>query len=135
MDVKVRYANHYGLRGAFIWEVDTDNFRGMYGKPSYNILQAVRSAVMGGQGLEAGEVLGSANENMNCSPQAPFCDVDFGPGCSVSSDCNTDISVICDNRHSNCFYCDTLDGACKPGEMMIITNMDIAKEISTSRMQ
>ena len=66
----MRYANHYGLKGAFVWEVDTDNFMGMYGKLRYTILAAIRDALVGGQGLETHEILGSANENMGCSPQA-----------------------------------------------------------------
>ena len=116
VDVKVRYANHYDLRGAFIWEIDTDNFRGLYGYNNYTILSAVKQAVVGGQGLQPNEILGNANDNMGCSPQVPFCDIDFQPNntCSSSLDCNEDNAVICDGRYSNCFFCDT-DMTCKPG--------------------
>jgi len=114
VDVKVRYANHHKLRGAFIWEIDTDNFRGLYGKKNYTILSAVRDAVVGGQGLQPNEILGNANQNMGCSPQVPFCDIDFQPNntCSSSLDCNV-ANTICDTEYSNCFYCD--NGECKPG--------------------
>jgi chitinase len=71
--VKARYANHYNLKGAFVWEVDTDNFMGMYGKEKFNILKSIRNAIESGKGLEPDEILGAANENQNCSPQAPFC--------------------------------------------------------------
>ena len=119
VDVKVRYANHYGLKGAFVWEVDTDNFMGMYGKPRYTILAAIRDALVGGQGLETHEILGSANENADCSPQAPMCDGYICPdgdcpkACIIDSDCNSLDDVICKPDHSNCFFCD--EGTCSPG--------------------
>ena len=117
-DVKVRYANHYNLKGAFVWEVDTDNFRGLYGKKPYNILSAINDALVSGNGLEDNEIHGSANENMGCMPQAPFCeficDGDNCPKmCTTDNDCNEDNSVICDAEYSNCFYCNS--GLCTPG--------------------
>jgi len=116
VDVKTRYANYYGLRGAFVWEVDTDNFRGLYGKKPYNILSAIRDAIDGNQGLESNEILGYANENADCSPQVPFCDdFDFDDTCDKDSDCNRVDSVLCDDRYSNCFYCDKTEKKCKPG--------------------
>ena len=69
MDVKIRYANEYGLRGGFVWEVDSDNFRGNYGKPTYNILRQLKTSLLGGEKLQDNEKLGYANENMNCSPK------------------------------------------------------------------
>ena len=125
MDVKVRYANHYGLKGAFVWEVDTDNFMGMYGKPRYTILAAIRDAIVGGQGLEDHEILGAANDNADCSPQAPMCEGYICPdgvcpkACTVDSDCNSLDDVICKPDHSNCFYCDA--GTCTPGTTRINT--------------
>ena len=119
VDVKVRYGNHYGLKGAFVWEVDTDNFMGMYGKPKYNILAAIRDALVGGRGLEAHEILGAANENQGCSPQAPMCDGYICPdgdcpkACIADSDCNSLDDIICKPDHSNCFFCD--GGTCSPG--------------------
>jgi len=119
VDVKVRYANHYGLKGAFVWEVDTDNFRGLYGKKPYNILSAIADALVGGKGLETHEIHGAANENKGCMPQAPFCELgpcegeDCPEYCSASNDCNVDNSVVCDAEYSNCFYCD--EGICSPG--------------------
>ena len=113
--VKTRYANQYGLRGAFVWEVDNDNFMGMYGKKPFTILSAIRDALVSGDLLEPHEILGNANDNMQCAPQAPFCE-DFAWGCSSSKDCNEDVAVICDDTHSNCFYCDNQDTSCKPGK-------------------
>jgi len=114
VDVKMRYANHYGLRGGFVWEVDSDNFLGMYGKPSYNILRQLKTSLLSGETLLPEETLGYANENMDCSPQAPFCE-DSIWGCERSSDCNEDETVICDDRLSNCFFCDHSDAQCKEG--------------------
>ena len=115
VDVKMRYANYYGLRGGFVWEVDSDNFLGMFNKPNYNILAQLKSTLLGGQTLMPEEILGYANENMNCSPQAPFCE-DSIWGCEKSSDCNEDVAVICDDRLSNCFFCDHSDAQCKEGD-------------------
>ena len=114
VDVKSRYANHYGLKGAFVWEVDTDNFRGMYGKEPYNILRAIRRAVDSGEKLQEHEILGNANDNLACQPQVEWCDFSWSePSCTVNSDCNEDDSVICDSSYSNCFYC--AEEECKPG--------------------
>eukprot|EP00090_Calanus_glacialis_P026959 TRINITY_DN4239_c0_g1_i1.p1 TRINITY_DN4239_c0_g1~~TRINITY_DN4239_c0_g1_i1.p1 ORF type:complete len:707 (-),score=115.83 TRINITY_DN4239_c0_g1_i1:41-1879(-) len=117
VDVKVRYANHYGLKGAFVWEVDNDNFMGMYGKEKFTILQAINKAVVGGKGLEPHEILGAANDNKACSPQVPFCDTVFPPRptCVSDNECNNDTSVVCNMDYDNCFYCDSDDGECKPG--------------------
>ena len=114
VDVKTRYANHYGLKGAFVWEVDTDNFQGLYGKENFTILNAIRRAIDSGHGLEDHEILGSANENKGCQPQAKFCDNDWNTTiCTVNSDCNEDDSVICDGDYTNCFYCE--ENECLPG--------------------
>jgi len=114
VDVKSRYANHYGLKGAFVWEVDTDNFRGLYGKEPYNILRAIRRAIDSGATLQADEILGNANDNIACQPQVDFCDFSWPePVCTTNSDCNEDDSVICDSGYTNCFYCDQAE--CKPG--------------------
>lgn len=113
VDVKVRYANHYGLKGAFVWEVDTDNFRGMYGKKAYNILDAINSAIVGGRGLEADEILGAANDNKDKCTPAPFCELHYEGGCESNNECNTDNAVVCDDEYSNCFYCDM--GQCEEG--------------------
>jgi len=117
VDVKVRYANHYGLKGAFVWEVDTDNFMGMYGKERYTILNAIARSIVAGKGLEPHEILGKANENKGCTPKAPFCDTVFPPTpvCLSSSDCNDEDGVICNDDYDNCFYCDETAGDCLPG--------------------
>jgi len=113
-DLKARYANHHGLKGAFVWEVDTDNFRGLYGKENYTILSALRRGIESGKGLEPHEILGKANENKDCPHQVPFCDTDFNVTlCSSNKDCNDDPTVICNSDLDNCFYCD--EGACRPG--------------------
>ena len=129
VDVKARYANHYGLKGAFIWEVDTDNFMGMYGKEKFTILAAVSRAIESGEGLRDGEILGNANDNTDCSPTFPMCDPNFNfttpiiptttahtsaPECSNGNDCNEDNSVICNADYDNCFYCN--GHLCKPGK-------------------
>jgi len=99
VDVKVRYANHYDLLGAFVWEVDTDNFRGLYGKKPYNILSALSDALVSGNGLEEHEIHGNANDNKGCMPQAPFCELppcdgeDCPEQCNVNSECNEDNNV------------------------------------------
>ena len=112
VDVKVRYANHYGLKGAFVWEVDTDNFRGLYGKKAYNILHSINDALVCGAGLEEDEILGNANDNKDkCNP-APFCEINF-PACDSNKDCNEDNSVVCDEDYSNCFFCN--QGHCDMG--------------------
>merc|ERR1712002_322710 len=73
VDLKARYANHFNLKGAFIWEVDTDNFMGQWGKEKYTITKAIAKALDDGKGLEPDEILGHAEENGNCKPQAPLC--------------------------------------------------------------
>ena len=75
-----RYANHYGLKGAFVWEIDTDNFLGDFGKEKYTISKAIARALESGKGLEENEQLGEAQENGACAPQAPLCDpTDYTP--------------------------------------------------------
>jgi len=116
VDVKSRYVNHYGLKGAFIWEVDTDNFMGMYGKEKYNILKAINNAIVGGKTLEDHEILGAANDNKACAPQVPLCDpfnVTRPDPCTSNDACNDDNSVVCNDAYDNCFYCDGEE--CKPG--------------------
>jgi len=117
VDVKTRFANHYGLKGVFIWEIDTDNFMGMYGKEKFTITEAAARALTAGKGLEPHEILGYANDNQACSPQAPFCDTVFPPrpSCVNDNECNDDTSVVCNMDYDNCFYCDDTDGECKPG--------------------
>jgi hypothetical protein len=73
VDLKARYALHYGLKGAFVWEIDTDNFMGLWGKEKYTITQAINRALIAGKGLEEHEILGSANMNMACEPKAQLC--------------------------------------------------------------
>jgi len=119
IDVKVRFANEYKLKGAFIWEVDTDNFMGeMYGgKPKFTIIKAAADAMTAGKGLEAHEKLGYSNDNKECSPQVPFCDMIFPPRpeCVNDNECNNNTAVVCNENYDNCFYCDEEEGKCKPG--------------------
>jgi len=80
VDLKARFANHHGLKGAFVWEIDTDNFMGKWGKEPYTITRAITKALESGKGLEDHEILGHAEENANCKPQAPLCDpTDYTP--------------------------------------------------------
>merc|ERR1712018_841894 len=77
-DVKVRYANHYNLLGAFVWEVDTDNFRGLFSEQvfrPFTILATLNDAAKSGAGLTGNEILGHGHENKGrCEPEAPICD-------------------------------------------------------------
>jgi len=117
VDVKARYANQYGLKGAFIWEIDTDNFMGQIGPyEKYNILNSVNRAIISGKGLEDHEKLGVANDNINCSPQVPMCDPEWDPPkCTSNAECNDNPSVVCNiyDNYDNCFYCE--DNQCQPG--------------------
>ena len=74
VDLKARYANHHKLKGAFVWEIDTDNFMGLWGKEKYTITKAIANALTLGKGLEDNEILGTAGENAACAPQANLCD-------------------------------------------------------------
>ena len=71
---KARHVNHYGLKGIFLWEIDSDNFKGLFGKRPFTILSAINDALLSGAGLAPDEVLGSAAENQGrCVPEAPMC--------------------------------------------------------------
>jgi len=105
VNLKARYANHYGLKGAFVWEVDTDNFRGLFHKEKYTILSEINRVIVSGDTLSPDEVLGHANENKGkCAPEAPMCHP-FNPPCTSDLECNSDPDVLCDAIYSNCFYC------------------------------
>jgi len=71
INLKARYANHYGLKGSFIWEIDTDNFQGMWGKPKFTILNEIRNAVVSGKGLEEHELF--ENVYPRCEPVVNAC--------------------------------------------------------------
>jgi len=73
--VKARYANHYNLKGAFIWEIDTDNHMGGWGRERFTIAAAVARALASGNGLTDSEILGFADQNGDCIPKAPMCDL------------------------------------------------------------
>jgi len=117
VNLKARYANHYGLKGAFVWEVDSDNFQGLFaefGFEKYTILAEINRAVISKEGLTPEEVLGHANENKGkCVPEAPMCIPDWGQECTLDNDCNENPDVLCDPTYSNCFYCDGVQ--CKNG--------------------
>jgi len=126
-DLKARYANHYGLKGTFVWEVDTDNFRGLFNFRPFTILATLNDAAISGQGLTGNEILGHGHENKGrCEPEAPMCDGTWptpprptGPLSTVAPQCVEDIDcemsdVICDNTYSNCNYCNETLG-CLPG--------------------
>jgi len=72
-DIKVRYANHHNLKGAFVWEIDTDNFLGEFGLPPYTITRTIADALVKGDGLKPEEIFGQANQNQACKPQASLC--------------------------------------------------------------
>ena len=60
------------------------------------------------------EILGTADENRDCQPQAKFCDNHWNTTiCTANSDCNEEDSVICDGAYTNCFYCE--ESQCLPG--------------------
>ena len=126
-DLKARYANHYGLKGTFVWEVDTDNFRGLFNFRPFTILATLNDAAISGQGLTGNEILGHGHENKGrCEPEAPMCDGTWptpprptGPLSTVAPQCVEDTDcemsdVICDNTYSNCNYCNETLG-CLPG--------------------
>lgn len=132
VNIKARFANHYGLKGAFIWEVDTDNFKGLFGKERYTLLAEISRTIASGEGLAEDEILGPGNENMGkCEPAFPMCDAPWPTPapptvptvtagsttavheCHEDEDCNDDINVICLPDYSNCFYCD--GHQCRPG--------------------
>ena len=72
--LKARYANHYGLKGTLVWEVDSDNFRGLFNSKPFTILKALNHAAVSGLGLSDDENLGHGNENLGwCDPEAPMC--------------------------------------------------------------
>jgi chitinase len=127
VDMKVRFSNHYGLKGAFVWEVDTDNFRGLFDKKKYTILSQVVESMEGGKGLEGDEILGHGHENKGkCAPEAPMCNRDWitatpgtlptvmptTPECTDDSQC-IGSDELCNADYSNCNYCD--GGNCVPG--------------------
>lgn len=131
-DLKTRYGNHYGLKGAFVWEVDTDNFLGMFNKRKFTILATISDALVKGDGLSEDETLGYGWQNKGrCVPEAPMCDTwndvttpngtvlpvttphTTTPECTEDTDCNDDDAVICKPDYSNCHYCK--DGACLNG--------------------
>jgi len=72
-DIKARYANHYGLRGVFVWEIDTDNFQGLYGKEKFTILSTINRAHVSGEGLREDELF--ENVYPTCLPQAKTCNL------------------------------------------------------------
>jgi len=128
VDIKARYANHYNLLGAFVWEVDNDNFGGWFGYRPFTILAAIKDAIVGGKGLASTEMQGFPSENKECPNQFPLCEPPFAPTqgtlptvtgtpqCSEDEQCNDDMSVICNlPNYDNCFYCDTDSGSCLPG--------------------
>lgn len=71
IDLKARYANHYGLLGSFIWEIDTDNFHGLCDKPKFTILKAINTAIESGRGLEDHELF--ENVYPRCEPVVDSC--------------------------------------------------------------
>ena len=122
VDLKTRYANHYGLKGAFVWEVDTDNYLGMFNKRKYTLLATINDAVVQGDGLAPEEDLGFGWENEGrCAPEAPTCyeppstpnptptptlsTTPVDEKCSEDTHCNEDNEVTCNADYSNCFYC------------------------------
>jgi len=127
--LKARYANHYGLLGAFVWEVDNDNFRGLFNYKPFTILQAINDAIVSGEGLVGDEIQGMPSENMNCPNQYALCEPPFTvtpgtvipvtgtttPQCTDDSHCNDDMNVVCDAEYTNCFYCDDDSLSCQPG--------------------
>ena len=73
VDVKARYANHYGLKGVFIFTVQSDDFIGQFGHEKYGLLSAMNKALVGGAGLTEAEIHGAASENKNCAPDYATC--------------------------------------------------------------
>ena len=73
VDVKARYANHYGLKGAFIFTVQSDDFIGLFGQNKFGLLSAMNAALESETGLTDEEIHGAASENTNCAPDYPTC--------------------------------------------------------------
>ena len=71
--LKGRYANHYSLKGAFLFTVQSDDFIGLFGNPKYALLTALNTALGSGAGLAEGEVHGAASQNTDCAPDYPTC--------------------------------------------------------------
>ena len=57
---KARHVNHYGLKGIFLWEIDSDNFKG---KRPFTILSEIKEVLLSAAGL----TLGSGAENQGCT--------------------------------------------------------------------
>merc|ERR1711892_944892 len=139
VDIKTRFANHYGLKGVFIWEIDTDNFMGMYGKEKFTITEAAARALTAGKGLEPHEILGYANDNQACSPQAPFCDTVFPPrpSCVNDNECNDDTDGECKPGCSDDQNCPgdapvcNGDHICKPQGLPVLTKITVKTSLVT----
>merc|ERR1712179_853260 len=100
----------------------------MYGgKPKFTIIKAAADAMIAGKKLEPHEKLGYANDNKECPPQVPFCDMIFPPRpeCVNDNECNNNTAVVCNEEYDNCFYCDEEEGKCKPGCSMIKTVLEM----------
>ncbi|XP_035906232.1 chitotriosidase-1-like [Anopheles stephensi] len=50
IQLKVRYLLDYGLGGAMVWSLETDDFRGVCGGGNYPLMREIRSLVDGGAG-------------------------------------------------------------------------------------
>jgi len=64
--LKGKFINFMDFAGAFVWSIDTDEFRGDYGK-KFPLLHAIH------EGLESGETFDP--ENPHCKGTAPMCDL------------------------------------------------------------
>ena len=61
---------------ASVWEVDTDNFRGLFNFRPYTILATLNDAAISGQGLTDDEILGHGTENLGRgASEAPMCPI------------------------------------------------------------
>lgn len=95
MAVKAKFINHLDIAGAMVWSIDTDDFRGDYGK-AYPLLHAIHD------GLATGETYDP--ESPKCVGTAPMCDNPWGPTTTVApsttapgpdpSGCTEDLDVI-----------------------------------------
>ena len=104
VDVKVRYANQYNLKGAFVYTVESDDFIGLFGNEKYGILTAINKALEGGDGLTDSEIKGAAIENTNCAPDYPTCRVRLRPSSASNSGVHLTIHAWADMVILICIY-------------------------------
>ena len=77
--VKMRYANQYGLLGAFIYTIESDDFIGLFGQKKFGLLSAMNDGLESGDELSEDEIHGAAMENMVCGDDYARCRASLSP--------------------------------------------------------